>query len=64
MNMVLSDGLLRVYAPAVTTRARASSPTLLTLSLAHHTGSNPDLIRREQRAYREAGAAAETQADW
>ena len=32
---------------------------LLTLELAHAAGTNPDLIRREQRAYREAAAAAE-----
>jgi glutamine---fructose-6-phosphate transaminase (isomerizing) len=37
---------------------------LLTLELAHLVGSNPDLIRREQRAYREAAAVAETRADW
>jgi len=37
---------------------------LLTLELAPLVGSNPDLIRREQRAYREAAAAAETRADW
>jgi len=32
---------------------------LLTLELAHAAGANPDLIRREERAYREAAAAAE-----
>jgi glucosamine--fructose-6-phosphate aminotransferase (isomerizing) len=32
---------------------------LLTLELAHVAGTNPDLIRREVRAYREAAAAAE-----
>ena len=37
---------------------------LLTLELAHLVGSNPDLIRREQRPYREAAAIAETRADW
>jgi glucosamine--fructose-6-phosphate aminotransferase (isomerizing) len=37
---------------------------LLTLSLAHLVGSNPDLIRREQAAYREAARVAETRADW
>ena len=37
---------------------------LLTLELAHLAGSNPDLIRREQRPYREAAALAETRADW
>jgi glucosamine--fructose-6-phosphate aminotransferase (isomerizing) len=42
----------------------AVSLQLLTLALAHLTGSNPDLIRREQRAYRAAAAVAETRADW
>ncbi len=37
---------------------------LLTLELAHLAGSNPDLIRREQRPYREAAAVASTRADW
>jgi hypothetical protein len=37
---------------------------LLTLSLAHLVGSNPDLIRREQAPYREAAGEAETRADW
>lgn len=32
---------------------------LLTLELAHAAGTNPDLIRREERPYREAAAAAE-----
>jgi len=39
--------------------AGALSLQLLTLELAHAAGTNPDLIRREQRAYREAAAAAE-----
>jgi glutamine---fructose-6-phosphate transaminase (isomerizing) len=39
--------------------AGAVSLQLLTLELAHAAGTNPDLIRREQRAYREAAAAAE-----
>ena len=42
----------------------AVSLQLLTLALAHAVGSNPDLIRREQRPYREAAAVAETRADW
>jgi hypothetical protein len=42
----------------------AVSLQLLTLSLAHLVGSNPDLIRREQRTYREAASVAETRADW
>lgn len=37
----------------------AVSLQLLTLELAHAAGTNPDLIRREERAYREAAAAAE-----
>jgi fructoselysine-6-P-deglycase FrlB-like protein len=37
---------------------------LLTLALAQLAGSNPDLIRREQRPYREAAAVAENRADW
>jgi len=39
--------------------AGAVALQLLTLELAHAAGTNPDLIRREQRAYREAAAAAE-----
>jgi hypothetical protein len=42
----------------------AVSLQLLTLSLAHLVGSNPDLIRREQSIYREAAKVAETRADW
>ena len=37
---------------------------LLTLELTALAGCNPDLIRREQRAYREAAAVAENRADW
>jgi glucosamine--fructose-6-phosphate aminotransferase (isomerizing) len=37
---------------------------LLTLALAHLAGSNPDLIRREQHPYREAGLVAGNRADW
>jgi hypothetical protein len=37
---------------------------LLTLSLAHLAGVSPDLIRREQRPYREAAAVAENRAEW
>jgi glutamine---fructose-6-phosphate transaminase (isomerizing) len=37
---------------------------LLTLALVQLAGTNPDLIRREQRPYREAAAVAETRADW
>jgi fructoselysine-6-P-deglycase FrlB-like protein len=37
---------------------------LLTLALAQLAGANPDLIRREQRPYREAAAVAENRADW
>jgi glutamine---fructose-6-phosphate transaminase (isomerizing) len=39
--------------------AGALALQLLTLELAHAAGANPDLIRREQRPYREAAAAAE-----
>jgi glucosamine--fructose-6-phosphate aminotransferase (isomerizing) len=39
--------------------AGALSLQLLTLELAHAAGTNPDLIRREERPYREAAAAAE-----
>jgi glutamine---fructose-6-phosphate transaminase (isomerizing) len=37
---------------------------LLTLELAALEGCNPDLIRREQSAYRAAAAVAENRADW
>ena len=37
---------------------------LLTLALAQLAGVNPDLIRREQRPYREAAGVAENRADW
>jgi glutamine---fructose-6-phosphate transaminase (isomerizing) len=37
---------------------------LLTLALAQLAGVNPDLIRREQRPYREAAAVAANRADW
>ena len=42
----------------------AVSLQLLTLSLAHLVGVNPDLIRREQAPYREAAAVAENRTDW
>ena len=42
----------------------ALSLQLLTLSLAHLVGVNPDLIRREQAPYREAAALAENRTDW
>jgi fructoselysine-6-P-deglycase FrlB-like protein len=44
--------------------AGAVSLQLLTLELAHLEGCNPDLIRREQRPYREAAAVAENRGDW
>ena len=44
--------------------AGAISLQLLTVALAHLAGSNPDLIRRELRPYREAAAVAATRADW
>jgi glucosamine--fructose-6-phosphate aminotransferase (isomerizing) len=37
---------------------------LLTLALAQLAGVNPDLIRREQRPYREAAAVAGNRTDW
>jgi fructoselysine-6-P-deglycase FrlB-like protein len=40
--------------------AGAIALQLLTLGLAHALGTNPDLIRREQDAYREAAEAART----
>jgi len=36
----------------------------LTLALAHARQTNPDLIRREQAAYRSAAAEAEAPARW
>jgi glutamine---fructose-6-phosphate transaminase (isomerizing) len=44
--------------------AGALSLQLLTLSLAHLLGVNPDLIRREQAPYRDAAAVAENRTDW
>ena len=40
--------------------AGALALQLLTLELVHAAGTNPDLIRREQDAYRDAAAAANT----
>ena len=40
--------------------AGAIALQLLTLELVHAAGTNPDLIRREQDAYRAAAAAAST----
>ena len=53
---------LGIPEPATTAEAlvaEAVALQLLTLELAHLAGTNPDLIRREQRPYREAAAAAE-----
>jgi glucosamine 6-phosphate synthetase-like amidotransferase/phosphosugar isomerase protein len=44
--------------------AGAGALQALTLELAHARGTNPDLIRREQRPYREAAQLAETAPDW
>jgi hypothetical protein len=44
--------------------AGAGALQALTLELAHARGTNPDLIRREQAAYRNAAQAAESSADW
>ncbi len=37
---------------------------MITLALVHEAGLNPDLIRREERPYREAAAVAEADPDW
>ena len=37
---------------------------LLTLGLVELAGTNPDLIRREERAYREAARIADETPDW
>jgi hypothetical protein len=37
---------------------------LLTLGIVGMTGTNPDLIRREERAYREAALLGGETADW
>ncbi|MGH2856530.1 MAG: SIS domain-containing protein, partial [Solirubrobacteraceae bacterium] len=44
--------------------AGAGALQTLTLELAHARRTNPDLIRREQAAYRAAAAAGEESADW
>lgn len=65
----LPPGVERLAVPAGDTVAGALltgavALQLLTLELAHLVFSNPDLIRREQRPYREAAAIAETRAEW
>jgi glucosamine--fructose-6-phosphate aminotransferase (isomerizing) len=52
-------GLTRAGSVAEALVSGAVGLQLLTLELAHAAGTNPDLIRREERAYREAAAAAE-----
>ncbi len=52
-------GLPAAQTPAEALLTGAVALQLLTLELAHLAGTNPDLIRREQRPYREAAAAAE-----
>jgi hypothetical protein len=37
---------------------------LMTLGLVELAGTNPDLIRREERAYREAALIGDSSADW
>jgi glutamine---fructose-6-phosphate transaminase (isomerizing) len=54
-----SFGLAPAESAAEALVAGAVALQLLTLELAHAAGTNPDLIRREQQAYREAAAAAE-----
>jgi fructoselysine-6-P-deglycase FrlB-like protein len=44
--------------------AGAGALQTLTLELAHARGTNPDLIRREQAAYRRAAQEADSDADW
>lgn len=44
--------------------AGAGALQMLTLELAHARHTNPDLIRREQAAYRRAAYEAENSADW
>ncbi len=51
-------GLAPASSPAEALISAAVGLQLLTLELAHAAGTNPDLIRREQRAYREAAAAS------
>ena len=53
-----SLGLAPAASPAEALISAAVALQLLTLELAHAAGTNPDLIRREQRPYREAAAAA------
>ena len=52
-------GLAPSESPGEALISAAVGLQLLTLELAHATGTNPDLIRREQQAYRDAAAAAE-----
>jgi fructoselysine-6-P-deglycase FrlB-like protein len=60
-SVVLGEplGLPQAATVAEALIAGAVALQLLTLELAHAAGTNPDLIRREVRAYREAAAAAE-----
>ena len=44
--------------------AGAGALQALTLALAHARGTNPDLIRREETAYRNAAHEAESSGDW
>lgn len=44
--------------------AGAGALQVLTLALAHARGTNPDLIRREETAYRQAARVAEEAGDW
>ncbi|WP_445148356.1 SIS domain-containing protein [Baekduia sp. Peel2402] len=60
-------GRLVVDAPAdrlAALLAGAGALQALTLALAHARGTNPDLIRREEAAYRAAAAAAEDPSGW
>ena len=61
--------ILLPHAPALTPATSALTASalalqLLTLELAHDLGTYPDLIRREEEAWREAAAIAEGPEEW
>jgi glucosamine--fructose-6-phosphate aminotransferase (isomerizing) len=62
-RLVLPSGPVGAELPHVLLTG-AACLQLLTLALAELAGANPDLIRREQRPYREAAAVAENRSDW
>ena len=59
MPTVTIEGLPTEDTVAGALVAGALAAQLLTLELVHAAGTNPDLIRREERAYKEAAAAAQ-----